>query len=120
MMYRTQPAYGSFSFGGPVTPAIKWLLIVNIIAFVFQLPYLGGRPLLWIFGLVPQLVWDQFHIWQLFTYQFLHFGLFHILFNMLALWMFGCDLERAWGSRFFLKFYWVSVVGGGLCVLFLE
>ena len=120
MMYRTQPAYSSFSFGGPVTPAVKWLLIVNIIVFVFQLPYLGGRPLLWIFGLVPQLVWEQLHVWQLFTYQFLHFGLFHILFNMLALWMFGCDLERAWGTRFFLKFYWVSVVGGGLCVLFLE
>ena len=94
MMYRTQPAYRSFNFGGPVTPAVKWLLIVNIAVFVLQLPYLAGRPLLWIFGLVPQLVWNDFHIWQLFTYQFLHFGLFHILFNMLALWMFGCDLER--------------------------
>ena len=120
MMYRTRQAHGSFSFGGSVTPAVKWLLIVNIAVFVLQLPYMAGRPLLWIFGLVPQLVWNDFHIWQLFTYQFLHFGLFHILFNMLALWMFGCDLERSWGSQFFLKYYWVAVVGGGLCVLFLE
>lgn len=103
-----------------MTPAVKWLLIVNIAVFVFQQPFLGGPALLWIFGLVPQRVWNELHVWQLFTYQFLHFGLFHLLFNMLALWMFGCDLERAWSTRFFLKYYWVSAVGGGLCVLFLE
>lgn len=117
MLYRTGPA---FSFGGSVTPAVKWLLVANIAVFVLQLPYFAGSKLIWIFGLVPQLVWRDFHIWQLFTYQFLHFGLFHILFNMLALWMFGCDLERRWGTPFFLRYYWVSVVGGGICVLLLE
>ena len=40
-------------------------------------------------------------IWQLVTYMFLHGGLFHILFNMLALWMFGTELERIWGTRYF-------------------
>lgn len=119
-MFRTQPAYNSFSFGGPVTPAVKWLLIVNIAVFVLQSFYPARPPLPWIFGLVPHLVWNDLQVWQLFTYQFLHVGLGHILFNMLALWMFGCDLERAWGRRFFLKYYWVSVVGGGLCVLFLD
>jgi membrane associated rhomboid family serine protease len=50
----------------------------------------------------------------LFTYQFLHGGLFHLLFNMLAVWMFGCDLERRWGSNFFLRYYFITVIGGGI------
>ncbi len=119
-MFRTQSTFGSFSPAGRITPAVKWLLIVNVGVFVFQLPFLGGPRLFWIFGLVPQFVWNQFQIWQLFTYQFLHFGLFHLLFNMLALWMFGCDLERRWSTGLFVKYYWVSVVGGGICVLLLE
>ena len=57
------------------------------------------------FGLVPQTVIDHLRVWQLFTYMFLHAGIFHILFNMLALWMFGVELERMWGSRYFVKYY---------------
>ena len=54
---------------------------------------------------------EQLRIWQPFTYMFLHGGFFHLLFNMLALWMFGVELERMWGSRFFVKFYFVAGVG---------
>ena len=58
-------------------------------------------------------------MWQLVTYMFLHGGLFHILFNMLALWMFGTELERIWGTRYFLKFYFVTGIGAAmLTVLF--
>ncbi len=99
--------------GGAVTPAVKFLLIVNIAVYVLQrlvLPYSVIEQ----FGLVPFLVWRDFYVWQLFTYQFFHGGLMHLLFNMLALWMFGCDLERRWGSEFFLKYFFVSVVGGGI------
>ena len=64
-------------------------------------------------GLIPREVIHQFRIWQLATYMFLHGGLFHVLFNMLALWMFGTELERIWGSREFLKFYFVTGVGAG-------
>jgi membrane associated rhomboid family serine protease len=98
--------------GGGVTPAVKFLLIVNTVVFLIQ-TFFDYRITL-ILGLVPRLVWEDFYIWQLFTYQFLHGGLFHLLFNMLALWMFGCDLERRWGSAFFLKYYFVSAVGGGI------
>jgi membrane associated rhomboid family serine protease len=98
--------------GGGVTPAIKFLLIFNTGIFFLQ-HFLDSR-ILYLFGLVPYLVWHNFYLWQLFTYQFLHGGLFHILFNMFALWMFGCDLERRWGSEFFLKYYFVSVVGGAI------
>jgi membrane associated rhomboid family serine protease len=55
----------------------------------------------------------RFWVWQLATYMFLHGGIFHILFNMLALWMFGTDLERRWGTRYFLKFYFVTGIGAG-------
>jgi membrane associated rhomboid family serine protease len=109
MQYRTQ----SFGFGGSeVTPTVKFLLIVNVAVFVAQLVLPGNVVM--IFGLVPELIWQRFYLWQLFTYQFFHGGLFHLLFNMLALWMFGCALERRWGSEFFLKYYFVSVIGGGI------
>lgn len=98
--------------GGSISPAVKALLIVNAAVFFIQ-AFLG----FWfeiLFGLVPYLVWNDFYFWQLFTYQFLHGGLFHILFNMLALWMFGGDLERRWGSQFFVKYYFICVVGGAI------
>ena len=51
--------------------------------------------------------------------MFLHGGVFHIVFNMLALWMFGAELERTWGTRYFLKFYFVTGIGAAvLTVLF--
>ena len=53
-------------------------------------------------------------IWQVVTYMFLHGGFMHIFFNMLTLWMFGTDLERQWGTREFLKFYFISGIGAGL------
>ena len=109
MQYQTR--YTIFG-GGGITPAIRFLLIFNTGVFFLQL-FLNPQ-VLYLFGLVPYLVWHDFYLWQLFTYQFLHGGLFHILFNMFALWMFGCDLERRWGSNFFLKYYFVSVVGGGI------
>jgi len=75
--------------------------------------------LTWTLGLMPAAVVEQGHVWQLATYMFLHAGLFHILFNMLALWMFGTELERIWGTRFFLKFYFVTGIGAAaLTVLF--
>ena len=62
-------------------------------------------------GLMPAAVVRRFFLWQPLTYMFLHAGLFHLLFNMLALWMFGTELERKWGTRFFLRYYGVSGVG---------
>ncbi len=119
MQYQTR----KMSFGGgSVTPAVKFLLIANVGMFVVQTVIGLGTdfPLSLYLGLVPQLVLNQFYIWQLFTYQFLHGGLFHLLFNMLALWMFGCDLERRWGTQFFLKYYFVTVIGGAILnVMFL-
>ncbi|MBI4524356.1 MAG: rhomboid family intramembrane serine protease [Deltaproteobacteria bacterium] len=115
MNYQTR----SLVFGaGTVTAAVKALIIANVAVFLLQA--VTDHSFVIIFGLVPDLVWEKLYIWQILTYQFLHGGIVHLLFNMLALWMFGCDLERRWGSSFFLKYYTVCVAGGALFnVLFL-
>ena len=53
-------------------------------------------------------------VWQLVTYSFLHGGLWHLLLNMLTLWMFGSQEEQDWGSRRFLEYYFFCVVGAAL------
>jgi len=101
----------SFSFGpGPVSSTLKTLIVANVVVFLAQamIPQLTG-----VFGLQPILVVRGW-FWQLATYMFLHGGLFHILFNMLALWMFGSELERLWGTRYFLRFYFATGIGAGL------
>ena len=46
--------------------------------------------------------------------MFLHADVFHILFNMLGLWMFGVELERMWGTPFFVRYYAVTGIGAAL------
>src|SRR4051812_16614595 len=114
------PASSSFSYSfgpGPLTPAIKALVIANVAAFAMSWFF---QPIVLLFGLQPVEVVQRFHVWQPFTYMFLHGGISHILFNMLALWMFGVELERMWGTRFFLKFYFVAGVGAALTTTILS
>jgi len=95
---------------------MKALIAANVAMFIAQLIFPVITDLL---GLHPTLVVRAFWIWQPATYMFLHGGVFHIVFNMLALWMFGTDLERVWGTRYFLRFYFVTGIGAGaLTVLF--
>jgi membrane associated rhomboid family serine protease len=108
----------AYSFGpGPLTPAIKVIVGANVGAFLLALivPAITLR-----LGLRPADVVGSFALWQPVTYMFLHGGIFHILFNMLALWMFGVELERMWGSRFFVKFYFVAGVGAAVTTLLLS
>src|SRR4030065_634034 len=106
--------YGNYSFGpeSGLPPAVKWLLIANGSVFVLQM--LGGFEMVMYFGLVPQLIIHKGFIWQFATYMFLHGGVFHILFNMFALWMFGAEIERYWGTREFVKFYFLCGFGAGV------
>jgi membrane associated rhomboid family serine protease len=73
-------------------------------------------------GLQPQAVFEQFALWQPVTYMFLHDigGVGHILINMLSLWMFGTELERTWGTRFFTKYYFVTGIGAAATSLILS
>lgn len=114
-MHPNQPRYVSYSFGpGPMTPAVRALIALNVAGYL--LPLVGPSLTLWL-GLVPALVVERWWVWQPATYLFLHGGLFHLLFNMLALWMFGVDLERVWGTRFFVRFYFVAGIGAALTTL---
>jgi membrane associated rhomboid family serine protease len=107
----------SYSFGpGPLTPVIKLLIIANVVTFVvdYLVPSAGLSRT---FGLSPRDVLTKLHVWQPLTYMFLHAGFSHILFNMLALWLFGVELERMWGTKFFAKYYFVCGVGAAATTL---
>ena len=101
-------------------PCVKGLIIANVVVFIIQmLPRVGDFVTLY-GGNVPLLTFGDLQLWRLVTYMFLHSPdmLFHILFNMLALWWFGIELEEIWGVKKFLIFYFVSGVGAGLFSLF--
>src|SRR4051794_2405098 len=112
---RSNIRYRSYNTSG-IPTGVKWLLIINVALFLLE--YLGGRTVsdhFLLLRLVPDLVVHKFFLWQLLSYMFLHAGIEHILFNMLALWMFGSVLERDWGTRQFLKYYFLCGAGAGLC-----
>jgi membrane associated rhomboid family serine protease len=96
-----------------MTPAVKWLLLIN--ATVYLLQALGMDEMLtgW-FSVFPASLSTMLQLWRLVTYQFLHGGIMHILFNMLGLFFLGPMLERNWGSRKFLVFYLSCGIAGGL------
>jgi membrane associated rhomboid family serine protease len=107
----------AYSFGpGPLTPAVKAIILANVAMFLaeFVIQRTAGISLNDVFGLRPVAVLQGFQVWLLVSYMFLHGGVFHILFNMLALWMFGVELERMWGTRYFTKFYFVTGIGAGV------
>lgn len=106
--------YYQSSFG-MMTPGVKNLLFANIAVFLLQFlaPALN-ETLVRLFGLIPLLAFNHYFIWQFVTYMFLHGGFSHIFFNMFALWMFGVELERTWGTKEFLKFYFLTGIAAGL------
>ena len=105
---------------GGITPAVKILIITNVVLFALNL--IVGEPMTISLGLTPQSVFEKFALWQPLTYLFLHStsGFAHILFNMLGLWMIGTELERTWGTRFFVKYYFVTGIGAGATSLLLS
>jgi len=98
----------SYSWSG----AIRWIIIANVGIFIAQ--QLAGPEFVHLFGLVPRNLISKFWVWQLGTYLFLHGGIFHLLFNMFVLWMFGSSIEKAWGSKAFLKYYFLTGIGAGI------
>jgi membrane associated rhomboid family serine protease len=103
----------------PLTPMVKQIVIVTSAIWLVQflVAYLGGVDLsLWL-GLIPEKV-ARGEVWRLLTWLVLHSPRdpFHVLFNMLMLWMIGGDLERHWGSRAFLRFYLICGLGAGVFV----
>jgi membrane associated rhomboid family serine protease len=118
MALSTRPYFRNANYGDLLPRAIKGLLIAN--AGIFLLQFFAGNRLgdfFSYFALYPIDVVRRGFLWQPVTYMFLHGNVWHILWNMLALWMFGRDLELHLGTRRFLKFYFVCGTGAGVCVV---
>lgn len=121
MKYRLQFNPSEVSYKSQFfTDAIRALVLVNVVVYLLQ--SLSGKEDVFfrLFGLVPSSFLSELMIWQPFTYMFFHapfyssVGISHILLNMLGLWVFGRELEQAWGKNNFLKYYFVTGIGSGL------
>ncbi len=97
-------------------PIVKNLIIINVLVYVAQLTLANQLQLTEKIMLYP-LPHPEFRSYQVATHMFAHAPnmIFHIVFNMFALWMFGRVLENVWGSKRFLFFYLACGVGAALC-----
>ncbi len=108
------------SFGPPQTPdIIKNLMIANGLVFIAQMagPSIGVNVTE--LGVVqPYAVWNDFELWRMFTYMWLHSpnSIFHIAFNMFSLWMFGSPVALLWGEQRFMRYYLLCGVGAGFLI----
>jgi len=100
-----------------MTPAVKAIVIANVAVFVVT--FIAPQFVMGLFGLSPAAVVNDLQFWRPVTYLFVHHPLnfTHILFNMLALWMFGVDLEHRWGTRGFVRYYFVTGIGAGVATV---
>jgi membrane associated rhomboid family serine protease len=100
-----------------MTPVNTALIVANVVLYLLQLRFGGAVESL--FALQPlgdSYLSAPFHAWQLVTYGFLHSreSIAHIFFNMFALYMFGGEIERLFGSKRYAVYYFACVVGAAL------
>ena len=114
MRYQFQSEQGNISFRPQYfTEAVKALIIINTIVFLFGEIAKDQLALSPVFGLSANNIWPTI-IWQPITYMFIHGDWIHIFFNMFVLWMCGSEIESIWGRREFLKYYFITGAGSGL------
>lgn len=94
-----------------VPTAVKNLIIIN--ALVMIMTALNENFMCEKFALFYPTS-PFFHWWQPLTHMFMHGGFWHLFFNMYTLWIFGSQLERVWGAKKFLIFYFVTGLGAAL------
>ncbi|WP_425154227.1 rhomboid family intramembrane serine protease [Candidatus Palauibacter sp.] len=109
-----QQAYGSggvrFGHGFPMSRWVLRLMIANFAIFLLMSLRIVPAPAIeWLGFAVPGFLTRP---WTAVTYMFLHGSFMHVFMNMLALFFFGPPLEQKWGSRFFLKYYLITGLGG--------
>jgi len=110
-MYTPSPRY---RFGPSLTPMVRNLLLLCGVVYLVQMITSRSNGIEGWLALWPQQVINRFALWQLVTYLFLHGSLLHLVFNLFTLWMFGCDVERALGSKRFIWYFLITGVGAGL------
>jgi membrane associated rhomboid family serine protease len=104
-----------------IPPATQALILLNVVVYFLML-LIGDRPFLW-FALWPlgmEGLAYQFMPWQLLTYSILHGGMLHLFFNMYGLFMFGSEIERLFGTRWYLSYYVICVVSAAIAQLIVE
>ncbi len=111
--YTTRPP--SYSFGHPWTPAIKFLIIFNALLFLLKMVF-SQSPWFNFLGIQSPEMFTYGRFWQPLTYLFVHHDFWHLAFNMLALWMFGCDVEKVLGTKNFYYYYLATGVLTGVVV----
>lgn len=101
------------------TPVVLNLIIINTLVFLAQ--WLLDGQTLWLTEklLLYSPGTGLFQPYQLVTSMFAHANFFHILFNMYALWLFGAALERTWGPKNFLIFYFACGLAAGIAQMLL-
>ncbi len=102
-----------------VPRGVRGIIVASVAVWILQLvPGLGPLLTQW-FSLIPEQTFGHLQIWRLATYPFLHdpAGPFHLLFNMLTLWMFGTEIEELWGTGRFVRFYLTAGICSGLLSL---
>jgi len=98
------------------TPVVLNLIIINALVYFVQMAFGGNSQLNTVNDLfaLHHYKSEVFRPYQVITHMFMHGGLFHLLFNMLGLWMFGSMIERIWGPKRFLIFYLICGVAAAL------
>jgi len=115
MSFRSHHDSTGAGFAERMTPGVRGLILACGLVFLVQSLFRGSGPVMeHLLGLVPADLFGRWHLWQPLTYQFLHGGLFHLLFNMLSLFMFGGEIENRWGTPAFLRYFLVCGVGAGM------
>jgi membrane associated rhomboid family serine protease len=116
-----------FDWRNFITPAVKILVLACAGVFLLQTlieiffgPLAVYRQITMRFGLVPSGVIPGLRIWQPVTYLFLHHDLWHLLINMLMLWMFGRELELVWGKNRFINYFFLCGIGAGLITVLVK
>lgn len=112
-MERNYPESGRYGGEAAITPVVKWLLIANVGIYLLDLLFLDHAARNWgRFTVASGL--REGKVWELVTFQFLHFSVGHVLFNMIALYFFGPWMERWWGSAKFIAFYLLCGIAGAM------
>ena len=118
------------SLGSNWSPVVKVLIVINTLVYLSFLlvgnqvnPSLGisyRNLFMALLSVDPNAILHHFTLWQLLTYLFVHEAFYHFLFNMLGLWWFGSDVERALGSKRFIRYYFFTGIGAGLVSVFMN
>ena len=97
---------------GFIPDVIKWLIVANVAVFLLQ----GFTNVTSWLAVESQAVWQGGQVWRVATYMWIHAGPWHLIVNMLTLWMFGSEVAAAWGPQRFLQYYLLSGIGAGVII----